>query len=109
MEFEFERKAMRGEPMPVGLDIADGCLYIALKNLYAMYKAGLILRRDATKEKQTLVYNWTRDKSTLEFLNRQSDALKNRISEASDAYKAKPCRETADELYAAFWNIDKTE
>lgn len=105
MEFPFERDAMKGEPLPPKLDIADSCLYIALKYLYAMYRKGLIDRKRATEEKQRLVYNWTTDKSKIEFLNRDSDALKSKIGTASDEYKKNPCIETADLLYAAFYNL----
>lgn len=104
-EFEFERDAMNGKPLPKGLDIADSCLYVALKNLYAMYRNKMISRKDATEEKQRLVYNWTTDKSKIEFLNRESEELRNKIGTASEDYKNNPCIETADKLYAAFYNL----
>ena len=104
-EFSFEREAMQGQPLPKGLDIADSCLYVALKNLYAMYHNKLISRKDATEEKKRLIYNWTTDKSKIEFLNRDSEALKNRIGVASEDYKSNPCVGTADKLYAAFYNL----
>ena len=104
-EFTFEREAMQGKPLPQGLDIADSCLYVALKNLYAMYQNKLISRKDATEEKRRLVYNWTTDKSKIEFLNRDSEVLKNRIGVASEDYKNNPCVGTADKLYAAFYNL----
>ena len=104
-EFAFEREAMQGSPLPQGLDIADSCLYVALKNLYAMYRNKLISRKDATEEKRRLVYNWTTDKSKIEFLNREADGLKNKIGVASDDYKNNPCIEAADKLYASFYNF----
>lgn len=104
-EFSFEREAMQGQPLPKGLDIADSCLYIALKNLYAMYHSKLISRKDATEEKKRLIYNWTTDKSKIECLNRDSEVLKNRIGVASEDYKNNPCVGTADKLYAAFYNL----
>ena len=104
-EFSFEREAMQGQPLPKGLDIADSCLYIALKNLYAMYHSKLISRKDATEEKKRLIYNWTTDKSKIEWLNRDSEVLKNRIGVASEDYKNNPCVGTADKLYAAFYNL----
>ena len=104
-EFTFEREAMQGNPLPQGLDIADSCLYVALKNLYAMYQNKLISRKDATEEKRRLVYNWTTDKAKIEFLNRDSESLKNKIAAASEDYKNNPCVETADKLYAAFYNL----
>ena len=105
MEFSFEKEAMHGQPLPKGLDIADSCLYIALKNLYAMYRNKLISRKDATEEKRLLVYNWTNDKSKIDFLNRDAEELKIKIGAASEDYKNNPCIETADKLYAAFYNL----
>lgn len=104
-EFSFEREAMQGKPLQKGLDIADSCLYIALKNLYAMYHSKLISRKDATEEKKRLIYNWTTDKSKIECLNRDSEVLRCRIGIASEDYKRNPCIETADKLYAAFYNL----
>ena len=105
MEFSFERQAMDGKPLPQELDIADGCLYIALKNLYAMYRNKLISRKDAAEEKKRLIYNWTTDKSKIEFLNRDSEELRDKIGVASEDYKENPCIENADKLYAAFYNL----
>lgn len=105
MELNFERQAMKGEPIPKGLDIADSCLYIALKNLYAMYQKKLISRKDATEEKMRLIYNWETDKSKIESLNRDSDILRDKIGSASEDYKNNPCIETADKLYAALYNL----
>lgn len=96
---------MHGNPLPKGLDIADGCLYVALKNLYAMYRHGLISRKDATEEKKRLMQNWTTDKSKIEFLNRESDDLRNKIGEAAEKYKNAPCIKNADNLYAALYNL----
>ena len=105
MELDFERQAMHGQPLPKGLDIADSCLYIALKNLYAMYRNKLISRKDATEEKGRLIYNWETDKSKIEFLNRESEALREKIYFASEEYKNNPSIETADKLYASFYNL----
>lgn len=96
---------MQGQPLPKGLDVADSCLYVSLKNLYAMYRNKLISRKDATEEKRRLVYNWTTDKAKLEFLNRESEALRDKIKDASEEYKNNPCIETSDALYAAFYNL----
>ena len=105
MHVEFEKDAMRGKSLPKGLDIADSCLYIALKNLYAMYRKGLIGRKDASEEKKRLMQNWTTDKSKIDFLNRKSDELRNKIGDAAEKYKNDPCIENADKLYAALYNL----
>lgn len=104
-EFPFERQAMQGQPLPQGIDIADSCLYVALKSLYAMYHNKLISRKDATEEKRRLIYNWTTDKSKIEFINRESEALRDKIGTAAEDYKNNPCTETAEKLYAAFYNL----
>ena len=96
---------MQGEPLPKGLDVADSCLYVALKNLYAMYRKGLISRKDASEEKKRILQNWETDKSKIEFLNRESDAMRDKIGTASEDYKNNPCIETADKLYAALYNL----
>ena len=105
MEFPFERQAMTGDICPKQLDVADTCAYIALKNLYAMYRKGLISRKDASEEKKRIVYNWTTDKSKIEVLNRGNEALREKIGDASDAYRNNPSIETADALYAALYNL----
>lgn len=105
MEFPFERMAMQGDPLPKDLDIADSCIYVGLKYLYAMYKKGLINRKDATEEKRRLVYNWTTDKSKIEALSRDNESLREKISLASNEYAENPSIETADKLYAAFYNL----
>ena len=107
IDFDFEVEAMKGDPLPKILDIADSCLYICLKNLYAMYKKGLISRKDAKEEKKRLIYNWQTDKSKLDFLNRESEALKTKIEKASREYRENPTIENADKLYAAFYNLSE--
>ena len=105
MQVEFEKDAMHGKPLPKCLDVADSCLYIALKNLYAMYRKGLISRKDEKKKKKRLLQNWETDKSKIEFLNRESDELRNKIGDAAEKYKNVPCIENADNLYAALYNL----
>ena len=107
LEFAFEKMAMNEEPMPRGLDVADACLYMGLRYLYAMYKRKLIDRGRATEEKKRLVFNWTEDKKKIEFLDRESEALRNRIGAASDEYSKNPTIQNADLLYAAFYNLPK--
>ena len=104
-EFEFERKAMKAEPCPKELDISDTCAYMALSSLYRMYRNGLISRKDAAKEKETIVFNWKTDKSKLEILNRESEELKQKIGSASEEYVKNPTIENAERLYCAFYNL----
>lgn len=107
MQFEFELQAMRGEPCPKGLDVVETNVYMALRNLYALYRRGEITRALAREEKNTIMFNMVRDKSKLDFLNRQSEALRKKIGKASKEYVNNPSVETADELYRAFYNLPK--
>ena len=70
-----------------------------------MYRQGLISRKDASEEKKRLLQNWITDKSKIDFLNRESDELKNKIGEAAEKYKNAKCIENADNLYAALYNL----
>lgn len=103
--FPFEKAAMEGKGTPKGLDIADTCAFLALKSLYAMYRKGLIDKVNGKEEKNTIFYNWTKNKSEIEFLKRESIALSKRISLASDEYRKNPSIENADKLYAAFYRL----
>ena len=47
-EFPFERRAMQGEPLPERLDIADSCLYVALKNLFNIRLDVITLETEGT-------------------------------------------------------------
>lgn len=107
MEFAYERRAMKNEPLPKGLDIADSCAYIALKYLYMMYQKGLMSRENATAEKQSIIYNWSMNKSEIEFLERECFKASSRIRTASEEYVKNPTINNADKLYAAFYNISE--
>ena len=100
----YEKDAMSNKPLPKDLDVVDSFVYLALKYLYLAYKK-LCSRGEASKEKATILYNMSEGKSKLAFLNRQSDTLRDRISEASERYAEDPTIENADKLYAAFYNI----
>lgn len=107
MEFPYEKRAMENKPLPKGLDIADSCTYIALKYLYMMYHKGLISRKDATEEKKSIIYNWSMNKSEVEFLERECFKASGRIRTASEEYVKNPTINNADKLYAAFYNISE--
>lgn len=58
MVFEFEKRAMRGDPLPRGMDLADQTAYIALRYLYAQHRAGSLSRDAASQEKREIVRAW---------------------------------------------------
>lgn len=103
----YEQMAMRGDPIPQNLDVADTCAYVSLQHLYAMYRQNLISREDAQKEKEHILYNIQSCKSVLAFLSRASLGLQERIKNASENYLNNPTIENADELYGAFYNMKK--
>lgn len=105
MNVDFEKKAMNGEPLPKCLDIADSCLYIAFEYLYKAYRAGIMTKDEAKREKESLLYNYATDKGKLDFLSRDCLSLSARISNASEEYVRNPSIETANKLYAAFYNL----
>ena len=104
-EFDFERDAMAGKPCPKKMNIVDTCVYISLKNLYAMYKAGLISRKDAQEEKKTLIYNSTMWYSMLEFLDRENKSVAQKMSATAEEYRKNPTIENAEKFFAAFYNL----
>lgn len=52
---ELERAASAGKPMPNGLNTTEKHLYIAMRGLYAQYRAGLIDLDAAKREKRMLL------------------------------------------------------
>lgn len=105
MEFPFERQAMKGDPVPHDLDVADTCAYIALTHIYAGYKAGLFNKLEAREKKEAIVNAWNLHKSKIEFVERKSEALMGRIKEAADNYVWDTTIENAEKMYAAFFNL----
>lgn len=105
MNFPYERQAFNNEPLPEGLDLADKMYYIGLRCLYAMHSKSLISAELAAEEKKKLSDECLTVKSELEFLNRESETLKNRIDKQAKNYKNNPTLENADKLYAAFYNL----
>ena len=59
-ELPNERLALAGAPMPVGLEMPEQMLYQALVHLYGRFRANLIDRESAAKEKQAIAdaYHW---------------------------------------------------
>lgn len=51
----YEKQAMRGDPMPDGLDYPDQVMFLSLSLLYARYRLKQITRDQASKEKTKLL------------------------------------------------------
>lgn len=50
-DFCYEADAVRGAPLPEGLDMVDACCYMALRGLYVMFQLGMMAREEAVAEK----------------------------------------------------------
>lgn len=59
-ELPNERLALAGAPMPEGLEMPEQMLYQALASLYGRFRANLIDKESAAKEKQEIAdaYHW---------------------------------------------------
>lgn len=59
-ELPNERRALAGAPMPEGLEMPEQMLYQALASLYGRFRANLIDKESAAKEKQAIAdaYHW---------------------------------------------------
>ncbi len=105
MDLEFEKAAMRNDPMPQGLRLSEQKAYTSLRNLYAQYFLNLISLETAKAEKQEIKRALATERSKEEFLDRENKVLAKRIKEASERYKEKQTIENANRLYAAFYNL----
>ena len=100
---ELERIAMRGGPMPDGLNLTDQRFFQGISYLYARYRAGFIDREAGSREKGQILYQ--RD---LEGRQREMDgklikhhAEQTRAVEAAQiAYQKDRTLENADRLSA---------
>lgn len=102
---ELERQAMRNQPLPRKIDIADSCAYEAFRYLYLMYHAGMISKEKASEEKQRIIYNWVTAKSMVIALYEGSEIVRQHIGDASENYRKNPTIENADKMYGAFYRL----
>ena len=100
---ELERIAMRGGPMPDGLNLTDQRFFQGISCLYARYRAGFIDRAAGSREKGQILYQ--RDK---EMRQREMDGklilhhveLNRAMEAAQNAYLKDRTLENADRLSA---------
>lgn len=59
MVYDFERAAIRGEPVPDGLEPADTWLFLALREVYAQVKKGQLLEKSEEPKSTNLKWNTT--------------------------------------------------
>ena len=97
MEFSFERAAMRGDPLPHGMDLADQTAFIALRNLYSQHYSGKINREDAAAEKREVVRAWEDAKRGSESAKRTADFFRV-VEKYMNHYRKERTIEAADNL-----------
>lgn len=100
---EFEKAAMKGEPMPDGLSLMDQAMFQALAALYARYRRGELDRRQASAEKGKLLYEYEKQCRVAKFyadLAAWHTELRTRIEASASAYRKERTLENADALSA---------
>lgn len=108
MQFEFEKQAMSGFPLPDGLKQWEQNAYIALRGLYRQYRSGVIDRETATADKQMIV-KAARDAERMEAfcskLAQSTVTLWKEIEATGNAYAKEPTLENADAFYRAVYRV----
>lgn len=96
----YEKQAMRGDPMPDGLNYPDQLLYQALALLYARYRMGTVTREQATHEKKQLLekhrvhqFNWEMGEHYVSVIKK--------TEHARSEYRKRRTLENADNLLAS--------
>lgn len=112
IDFPWEHEAMRGDPMPDGLPLADQWAFQAVSHLYARYCLEKIEKDAASEEKQRIKREWQRrkdeEKSHEKFLAWEND-MRLRIGQASAEFRKSETPEAAisaaKKILEAFQNV----
>ena len=103
-EFPWERKALKGDPLPEGLNAAEARLYMSLRSLYQWYKEGHISKEGARGEKEILVRTYERDIAEIRGCRAVCDLIVRAETPAQEYAKA-PTAENAEQLFRAVYNL----
>lgn len=101
---ELERLAIRGEPMPDGLNLTDQWFFQSMSLLYERYHAGFIDRKIGKREKGQIVYQRDRELRQRDCDNKLIQhhvAQTKAVEGAQNAYRKDRTLENADRLSAA--------
>lgn len=108
-ELPFEREAMKGEPMPEGLDFADVQMFQALSSLYRRYYKKEMSREAAAKEKKDLIYAYEDLKRSVEMFKKVAQ-LWPRAEVSAITFRKNPTLENGVKFYNAVyqtnWRLD---
>lgn len=98
MDFPHERAAMRGDPMPDGLDGADRLYYMQLVYLYKLYYKGVWTREQAKAEKQRCLRERSVNKANAE-LYAETARMRGASSAALSRYAREPSVQNAQLVF----------
>jgi hypothetical protein len=112
MQFPYEKEAIRGEPMPKDLSLADQMAYQALSSMYSRFRVRAITREQGAEEKKKLflTYDKAYRQREREVNMAQHYAEQNaRIESAANDYAKDRTLENADKLYKALYGMEPTK
>lgn len=95
----WEKQAMDGEEMPLGLSYPDAILYLQLRMLYDQLKKGIVDRDTARREKKNLLTEYRAYQYRSEMEDRWVEIIKH-TELARAEYRKNPCHENAMKLIA---------
>ena len=108
MVFEFERSAMRGDPIPDGLSAADRVAYISLREVYAQYHRKVISREVGAADKKIIVRARDEESRLMAFGDQCRDhavKLWSAVGGAAAEYRKNRTLESADKLLEAIYGV----
>lgn len=103
-ELDYERAAMRNEPMPDDLTFPDQLMYQALALLYARYQGNAITRERASAEKKQLLREHEAFCARWSMGDRYAEVIR-RTEAARTAYRKERTLENANALLRAIDGI----
>lgn len=106
--FEFERSAMRGDPIPPGLSAADRTAYISLREVYAQYHRKVISRETGAADKKVIKRARDDEARLMAFGDKCRDhavKLWSAVGGAAAEYRKNRTLENADRLLEAIYGV----
>lgn len=103
-EFRYEKQASRGEALPEDLTFAETYMFIALRHLYADYRAGYISKETAKADKLKLIKEFARIEP-MEKTFERTTKMWVRIAEASIRFNKERSIEAAEAFHAAVYGF----
>ena len=108
MELPYERQAMKGEPMPDGLDLADQLCFQALSTLYKRFYSGRITREQGEHDARLIRRKRDENVKSIEFGEKcrsHAVTLWKNIEQSANAYQNNRTLENADKLIEAIYGV----